>query len=80
MFMLDLGSQAGKAIDAARKVLKENPSLPAAVTTVLTSTENWHPVIRGRKILTPALRKKLADALAHLAMNMNLADAGKDPL
>ena len=80
MFMLDLGSQAKTAIEAARKSLKTDPALLNAVNTVLLSTSAWNPSLNGRPILTPPLRKKLADAFAHLAMNMNRADAGQEPL
>ena len=80
MIMLELGAQAKKAIEAARKALKIDPNLTGAVTVVMKSTESWNPSINGRPILTPVLRRKLADAFAHLSFNMNRADAGQEPL
>lgn len=80
MFMIELGSQASKAIDAAKKAFKANPSLASAVESVLASTEKWSPKVGAYEILTPSLRKKLADAFAHLAMNMIRAERGQEPL
>jgi hypothetical protein len=82
MFLMELGSKAGTAIAAARKALSASPSPNILVAAEAIKSENaaWNPQIKGKAILTPGLRQKLADALGHMAYNMHMAESGRSPL
>lgn len=77
---LDVGSNAGDLIKSAIDHIKANPgATPSALAAViLTSAKTWQPSHKGKHILTPALRAKLAGALADLAYNIRAAETGKD--
>lgn len=78
MFVLftQLGTTASKAITAGMVAYKTSPTVSTCSAAAAGAARDWNPAIKGKALLTPALRAKLADALGHLAYNMAAADSG----
>lgn len=82
-FGLELAGSAKKTLNAVLAACASNPAyanLAASKQVAVDAIGNWAPKVNGAEILTPGLRAKLADAFAHLAVNIHLASAGKIPL
>jgi hypothetical protein len=82
--MLQFAKAADKAITAGRdeyaRLAKAGtpPTVPALQMAVLANVKDYKPELKGKTILTPALRSSLSGALAHLAFNLASADGGKE--
>lgn len=81
MLLIEFGSKASSAINAAKKAYidivtahRRRPSLEELEAAVQAAVGSWNPVQKGKTILTDAARKKLAAALAHLAFNLAAAE------
>lgn len=75
--LMSFGSLARKAIEAGIAAGKKKLDLPTIEVAVHAVTKNEEIVHNGAKLLTPALRAKLAPALAHLAYNIAAAETKK---
>lgn len=82
--LLDFAQKANAAITAAKAAYdaalhaRRMPSLSECTQAVQGAVGAWQPIIRGRSPITPALRAKLADALAHLGHNLRACECGGD--
>lgn len=81
MNMLELGAKAGAAITAGKEACKSaigTASPSGAAARILDQLKSWEPTVKGKKILTPALRVKLANGFGHLAFNIWAAESGRE--
>lgn len=80
--LLDLGSNASKALDACRAAYDADckagrtPTPAGMAVAAVRAVSGWTPEWKGKAILTPAVRQKLADALGTLAFNLSAAERG----
>lgn len=78
--LMDLGKVAGQAIKAGKAeydARKGDTTVGALAAVILRETASWKPEVKGKLILTPALRASLAGALGGLAYNIGAAESGK---
>lgn len=76
--LISFARTADTAIRAALDAAKKGASISTCQQTIAASVKDWSPVIKGKRIVTPALRAALVGALGHLAFNLIAADSGKE--
>jgi hypothetical protein len=82
--LMEFASRANAAIQAASAAYdaalhaRRVPDLPTCASAVSGAVGAWSPIVKGRSPITPALRAKLVDALAHLGHNLRACQSGGD--
>ena len=82
--LLEFASHANAAIKAASAAYdaalhaRRLPDLATCASAVSSAVGAWTPNVKGRSPITPALRAKLVDALAHLGHNLRACQCGGD--
>jgi len=82
MLLLELGSKAAAAINAAKAAYdadlhaRRNPTVDACASAAVAAVAGWNPVVRGRSPLTPAARDALARAFGILGHNLRACECG----
>lgn len=82
MLLIEFGSKAAAAINAAKAVYDANlharrtPSVEACAEAAVAAVAGWNPIVRGRYPLTPVARDTLARAFGILGHNLRACECG----